>query len=77
MSTDDPQPTQGTPKKKKKKGKSVGRFLPDFFFFFLVFFFGFFGTPCVTYRYRMAHGAGHLGHPGHRAWWRGARLLLL
>jgi hypothetical protein len=46
MSTDDPQPTQGAPKKKKKKGKSVGRFLPGFFFSSL-FSFSFFLEPLV------------------------------
>jgi hypothetical protein len=44
MSTDGPQPTQGTPKK-KKRGKSVGCFLGVLFF--PCFLFLFFGGPLL------------------------------
>jgi hypothetical protein len=47
LSTDGPQPTQGAPKKKRKKGKSVGCFL-GLFFLFLVFWGVFFGRPLLS-----------------------------
>jgi hypothetical protein len=48
MSTDGPQPTQGAPKKKRKKeGKSVGCFLG--LFFCPLFSFSFFWTPLGTH----------------------------